>query len=157
MTLISQRENKSRNPSILFFTDGVPNYSPARGEVEAMKKLKRQKKFTHPIHTMGFGMYDRLNSYMLLEIAALSGGFFGHIKDASNVGTIFVNAIANIMTTSCMDVKLTLKFNDSSCIPGIQKVIMGQFPHKLQGDTLTADLGSIRFGQSLDFLIKFHD
>ena len=44
VTLISQRENKSRNPSILFFTDGVPNYSPARGEVEAMKKLKRQLK-----------------------------------------------------------------------------------------------------------------
>lgn len=39
--LISERENKNRNPSILFFTDGIPNYSPARGEVEAMKKLKR--------------------------------------------------------------------------------------------------------------------
>lgn len=90
-----------------------------------MKKLKRQKKFTHPIHTMGFGMYERLNSYMLLEIANITGGFFGHIKDASNIGTIFVNAIANIMTTSCNDVKLTLNFNDGNCVAGIQKVIMG--------------------------------
>ena len=119
MTLISQRDNKSRNASILFFTDGIPNYSPARGEVEAMKKLKRQKKFTHPIHTMGFGMYDRLNSYDLNEIATNSGGFFGHIKDASNVGTIFVNAIANILTTSCIDVKMTLKFNDGNCVTGL--------------------------------------
>jgi len=53
----------------LFFTDGVPNYSPARGEIEAVKKLKRQKKFTHPIHTMGFGMYERLDSWPLLNIA----------------------------------------------------------------------------------------
>jgi uncharacterized protein YegL len=157
VTLIAQRDNKSRNPSILFFTDGVPNYSPARGEIEAMKKLKRQKKFTHPIHTMGFGMYDRLNSYMLLEIASNSGGFYGHIKDASNVGTIFVNAIANMMTTSCVDVKMQLKFNDGNCVTGMQEVVMGTFPHKMQGDTLTADLGSIRFGQNLDFLIKFKD
>lgn len=84
-----------------------------------MKKLKRQKKFTHPIHTMGFGMYDRLNSYDLNEIATNSGGFFGHIKDASNVGTIFVNAIANILTTSCIDVKMTLKFNDGNCVTGL--------------------------------------
>lgn len=55
--IIKEREDKRRNPSILFFTDGIPNYSPARGEIEAVKKLKRQTKFTHPIHTMGFGMY----------------------------------------------------------------------------------------------------
>jgi len=39
--MIEARENKNRNACVLFFTDGVPNYSPARGEVEAMNKLKR--------------------------------------------------------------------------------------------------------------------
>ena len=106
---------------------------------------------------MGFGMYERLNSYDLLEIAKNTGGFFGHIKDASNVGTIFVNAIANMMTTSCTDVNLALKFNDESCVAGIEEVMAGLLPNKMSGTTLNVELGSIRFGQSMDFLIKFKD
>lgn len=76
-------------------------------------------------------MYERLNSYDLLEIAKLSGGFFGHIKDASNVGTIFVNAIANMMTTSCLDVKVVLQFNDPNSAAGIEEVMLGVIPSKM--------------------------
>lgn len=61
---------------------------------------------------MGFGMYGRLDSYTLLEIAQSTGGMFGHIKDAANVGTIFVNGIGNIMTTAMNDAKIAIKFND---------------------------------------------
>jgi|TARA_B110000285_G_scaffold230702_1_gene297810 Mg-chelatase subunit ChlD len=33
------REDKSRNPAIMLFTDGVPNRSPKEGEVAALKNL----------------------------------------------------------------------------------------------------------------------
>jgi len=108
--LIDARENKNRNASILFFTDGVPDYSPARGEIEAMNKLKRQKKITYPLHAMGFGMYSRLDSWKIGEVAFNYGGMFSHIQDPTKIGTVFVNAISNIMTTSACDVKLSLKF-----------------------------------------------
>lgn len=39
--LVQSRADKSRNASILFFTDGVPNFSPTDGEVAALKKLKQ--------------------------------------------------------------------------------------------------------------------
>jgi len=39
INMVHEREDKQRNPAILFFTDGVPNVSPARGEVEALKKI----------------------------------------------------------------------------------------------------------------------
>jgi len=106
VNLIHDRNDKTRDASVMFFTDGIPNYSPARGEIEAVKKLKRQKKFAHPIHTMGFGMYTRLDGYVLLEIAQNTHGMFSHIKDASNVGTVFVNGISNIMTTALNDLKM---------------------------------------------------
>ena len=102
-------------------------------------------------------MYERLNSYDLLEIAKNTGGFFGHIKDASNVGTIFVNAIANMMTTSCMDVNLSVKFNDQDSISAVEETFAGVQPCKMQGGALNLELGAIRFGQNADFLIKLKD
>jgi uncharacterized protein with von Willebrand factor type A (vWA) domain len=40
MKLVQNRSDKSRNASILFFTDGVPNFSPKNGEVAALRELK---------------------------------------------------------------------------------------------------------------------
>lgn len=98
MKLVQSRPDKSRNASILFFTDGVANFSPEIGEVAALKELKKSMNFVHPIHTMGFGQYKRLNSQMLHDIAYHFDGMFGYIPDPTNIGTIFVNGISNIMT-----------------------------------------------------------
>jgi len=90
----------------MLFTDGVPNISPPRGEVDALKRIINKKKLTCPIHTFGFG-YD-LNSHLLYEIAKLSNGMMGFIPDASMIGTILINAISNILTTAAVDVKFNL-------------------------------------------------
>jgi Mg-chelatase subunit ChlD len=42
INMVHERDDKSRNPAILFFTDGVPNVSPARGEIEALKKNSKK-------------------------------------------------------------------------------------------------------------------
>jgi len=39
--LVQNRPDKSRNASILFFTDGVPNFSPKNGEIAALRELKQ--------------------------------------------------------------------------------------------------------------------
>jgi len=39
--LIEKRTDKSRNPAIMLFTDGMPNVSPPRGEIEALKIIKK--------------------------------------------------------------------------------------------------------------------
>jgi len=39
--LVGARGKTSSNASVLFFTDGVPEISPPRGECEALRKLKR--------------------------------------------------------------------------------------------------------------------
>jgi Mg-chelatase subunit ChlD len=108
INMVHERDDKSRNPAILFFTDGVPNVSPARGEIEALKKIQRKLKFNCPIHTYGFGMYNRLNSSMLLDIAVIFGGMNGYISDPTSIGTTFVNGISNILTTAAVNVKLDL-------------------------------------------------
>ena len=104
--MIDSRDDKKRNAAVILFTDGVPNISPPRGEQDSIKKILRQKKLSCPIHTFGFGY--NLNSELLYDIAKLSNGMNGFIPDASFVGTIFVNAISNILTTAAIDVKFNL-------------------------------------------------
>jgi len=115
VNMVSDRDDKTRNASILFFTDGVPNISPPRGEHESMKKIKRQKKATCPIHTYGFGQYMRLNSELLYSISIIFGAMHGYIPDPTNIGTTFVNSIANILTTAALDVTVDVGQVAQSC------------------------------------------
>mmetsp|Transcript_22456 Transcript_22456/g.10797 ORF Transcript_22456/g.10797 Transcript_22456/m.10797 type:complete len:80 (+) Transcript_22456:649-888(+) len=69
----------------------------------------------------------------------------GYIPDPTNIGTIFVNAISNIMTTAVIDVKLHINSKTK-----IKKFIVGDYPY--ENDTI--DIGSVRFGQSIDILIQ---
>lgn len=162
MKLVQKRNDKSRNAAVLFFTDGVPNFSPENGEIAALRTLKQQLNFLHPIHTMGFGMYNRLNSELLHDIAYMFDGMFGYIPDPTNIGTIFVNGISNIMTNAYNQVKMNLKLN-GDLISKVKKLHLGLYQHKLstdQGDqaygTLNVNFGSLRYGQDLEILIEFN-
>jgi hypothetical protein len=48
------------------------------------------------INTFGFGY--SMDSLLLNEIALEGGGFYAYIPDSGMVGTVFVNAIANVMS-----------------------------------------------------------
>lgn len=54
ISVLDNREDKTRNGAIMVLTDGQPNIRPARGEVETLKKLRRKKNFTSPIYTFFF-------------------------------------------------------------------------------------------------------
>jgi hypothetical protein len=61
---------------------------------------------------MGFGQYDKINSELIFDIAKVFNGMNGYIPDPTCIGTVFVNAVANILTTQALDAKLSLKFKD---------------------------------------------
>jgi len=145
--MVEDRDDKSRNASILFFTDGVPNISPPRGEHESMKKIKRQKKATCPIHTYGFGQYTRLNSELLFSISVIFGAMHGYIPDPTNIGTTFVNSIANILTTAALDVNIDIGEIAKSCMT---EAFIGDFIPT--GSSV--NIGQVRFGQPIDIVFK---
>jgi len=91
---------------------------------------------------------------MLREISEIYGGMFTYIPDPTNLGTAFVNGIANIMTTSAYDVRLKVSFPEGL---KIEKLIAGDFPgtiEKKEKRSAEINLGSIRFGQDMDVLVK---
>jgi len=97
-----------RDPHILFFTDGQAGKTPPEGEVEALRKIKVKKNYNFPVHTYGFGQYNRLNSKMLYDISVLFGGMNGYIPDPTNIGTTFCNAVSNILTTAALCVEISI-------------------------------------------------
>jgi len=152
--LIENRRDKSRSPSILFFTDGVPNISPSSGELNFFQKMMRQKKLSFPIHTFGFGAWAGINSSLLYDMAKIFNGMYGYIPNATFVGTTFVNAITNILTTAAINVKVHVKRGSSY---GEGQLHVGDFNYEVdrEEDVVVINLGSVRYGQSIDFLMKY--
>lgn len=75
------------------------------------------------------------------------------IPDATMVGTIFVNAISNILTTAAIDVNFQIKYKENL----IEEVFVGDLNFKKSDNDLTVNIGSIRYGQTLDFLVKLNE
>ncbi|NQW57590.1 MAG: VWA domain-containing protein, partial [Polynucleobacter sp.] len=55
INILHNRTDKSRNSAIMLLTDGVPNVSPSRGEIDTLKRKKNTLNFNTPIYTFGFG------------------------------------------------------------------------------------------------------
>ena len=51
-------------------------------------------------------MYDDVNTDQLLEIAKEFNGMNGYIPDCTNIGTTFVNSIANMLSTAAYNIKV---------------------------------------------------
>ena len=72
------------------------------------------------------------------------------IPDAGLVGTIFVNAISNILTTAAIDVKFELKNTGAAAV---EDLLVGDWNIESSANGSTVHVGSVRYGQELDFLI----
>lgn len=110
-----------------------------------MKKLKETNNYKFPINTFGFGQYTRLNSKLLNDIATLYDGMFGYIPDPTNLGTIFVNGISNILTTGFHDVTLSLNFPKGTKIESLQT---GAIKYEISPDKcfVKIHIGGVRYG-----------
>tara|TARA_B110000285_G_C14821245_1_gene466613 strand:- start:141 stop:341 length:201 start_codon:yes stop_codon:yes gene_type:complete len=66
MIVMKNKEKNGHNGQILFFTDGMDYYRSTQSCLEELKKFKNELKFTCPINTYGFGMYDDINTDQLV-------------------------------------------------------------------------------------------
>ena len=104
MLLKGQRAVGSHT-ALFLLTDGCPNIEPPRGHVPTLMKLKDTSNFSCSINAFGFG-YD-LDSKLLEELSITGNcGSYAFIPDGSFVGTIFVNAIATVLSTMATNVQV---------------------------------------------------
>jgi hypothetical protein len=112
----------------LLLTDGFPNVNPPRGILQTLAMMEMKNPWT--LHTFGFGY--QLDSALLAGIASWGKGLFGFIPDCSMVGTVFINFLANMLSTATMNA--TIKYGSA-----------------------TIQTGPIQFGQPLDFIVPTQD
>ena len=112
----------------LLLTDGFPNVNPPRGILPTLTTMEMKNPWT--LHTFGFGY--QLDSALLAGISRWGKGLFGFIPDCSMVGTVFINFLANMLSTAAMN-------------------------STIQYGTETIQTGPIQFGQPLDFIVPTQD
>ena len=151
LRLLRDQDTMPTNSNIMLLTDGVPNVSPPRGELTSLRNfLDANPRLAETrIATFGFGY--SLKSQLLTEIAQIGRSLFSFIPDASFVGTVFVNAVANMLaaaSTSSAVLKLEVA-------PGMQIIgcSTGQNVHKTSWG-LQIDLPSILYGQTLEVMVE---
>ena len=153
LNVLDERDDKSRNSAVLLFTDGSPNVSPARGEVETLKRLRQKTNFTAPLYTFGFGY--SLQRDLLYDMAKYANGANGHIPDGGMIATVFCNFTATILSTVVLNLQLHVKSNK----PGEDcpmDLLMGDYPSNKNLETgyTVFDLGTVQYEQSRNIVLN---
>jgi uncharacterized protein YegL len=104
--------NGQTNDAIFLLTDGQPNVHPPRSYSETLKNYLDTYKLNFTINTFGFGY--SLDCKILKDLAIIGNGHYGFIPDGNFVGTIFINAMANLLTVIARDLELYLTFPDGN-------------------------------------------
>tara|TARA_Y100000591_G_scaffold189799_1_gene164139 strand:- start:11981 stop:14332 length:2352 start_codon:yes stop_codon:yes gene_type:complete len=147
ISILNDREDKSRNGAIMCLTDGMPNIKPARGEVETLKRLRKSLNFTSPIYTFGFGY--ALERGLLYDMAKHGGGCNGHIPDGSMIATVFCHSIATILSTVAVNLQLHITYSEDVNFVDMSPV-MGDFVYNIDDSNphhVVVDLGTVQLDQ----------
>jgi len=131
LEIVKNPEHNNKNIFILLFTDGVPNNNPPRGIKATLERELKKNSLNATINTFGFG-YE-LDSTLLRDISDMGLGSYSFIPDATMVGTVFVNFIANTL--------LTYATNQTINVTG----------EKFNWE---ANIGSLQYGQDKDVIIE---
>lgn len=156
--LLSDSPMEGRLKHVLLLTDGIPNHNPPRGIAPMLKRLKDKSGGSLPCTVSTFGFGYELDSELLNEISDVGCGSYAFIPDAGFVGTVFVNAVTNLLVTMGTNAKLFLEPANGACLSS-GAVVPGGFISKKAGQGLEIELASLQFGQSKDVIIRvaLHD
>jgi Mg-chelatase subunit ChlD len=154
--ILDEREDKSRNSAILMLTDGSPNISPARGEVETLKRLRKNKNFTTPIYTFGFGY--NLKPELLYDMAKYANGGNGHIPDGNMIATVFCNFIGTILTTVVLNLQLHIVPKENNSVY-FDNLLMGDYANIFDSikEEFIYDIGIVQYQQERNIILNFQE
>jgi len=139
-----------RMSAILLLTDGLPNVEPPRGTLPMLKRYKETNNLPcASIGTFGFGY--SLDSALLEGIAKEGNGMYAFIPDASFVGTAFVNAVSNLLTTVGKNVQITIEPKEGV---SIEPEEIGFPVTRTPTGGLIIQSGTIHYGQNRSCLVR---
>jgi len=143
------RDGAERTKSLLLLTDGQPNVAPPRGHTQELRDyLDAHPDLSAGVNTFGFGY--SLDSELLLDLATIGGGSYSFIPDALIVGTVFVNSVANALTTRASTATLHLTPKNGAEFRG---EVLGEYPVTETSWGRVVKVGPLQYGQSRDVVV----
>jgi uncharacterized protein YegL len=115
---IHRKSAAGRHVSILFLTDGEPSDNPTT----IMQELEHQMRNITNTTLSTFIFGNNANSHLLKSMSETGQGMYSFIPDASMIGTVFSNFIANVKDTVIPCAKITVD-TFSGCHIGIPRTV----------------------------------
>jgi hypothetical protein len=151
LDLIQSTKETKTGSAIFVFTDGVPNCVPPEGHQMAYQNYMAKNDVQTSLSCFGFGY--NMDSPLLQEMSAIGGGVYSFIPDVGMVGTVFVHAVANLlscMSSQCVvEVELADGSIDEEFLP-----VLDTAKVKRTRTTLQFDLGIVNYGQARDIVVR---
>ena len=97
-----------------------------------------------------------MRSALLHDIAVVGGGIYAFIPDAGFVGTAFVNALGNVLSTRGTQLRMSMQFPDNMST-SVKVRVLGQQVVEESPTRILVDLGSLKFGQKKDVVFRCTD
>lgn len=151
--ILGKRSDTTRNTAVMLLTDGIPNVSPARGEIETLKRKKKTPDYDAPLYTFGFGY--NLQKGLLYEMAKYGNGLTGHIPDGGMIATVFSNFLANIQSTVATNIKLYIETCNEAIINNIEPIMGEYIVEKIGNNKYLIYINSLQIQQCRHIIINF--
>lgn len=152
--LLKAAQEPGRLQHMMLFTDGLPNINPPRGILPMLKRMKDKEGGKLPCTVSTFGFGYELDSELLSELAIIGSGSYAFIPDAGFVGTVFVNAMSNLLVTMAKDTTLKLKPLNGARFSSTADVLGGYPTTQGEDGAIVLGLGSLQFGQTKDVVAE---
>jgi Mg-chelatase subunit ChlD len=151
--ILGKRSDTTRNSAVMLLTDGIPNVSPARGEIETLKRKKKTSGYESPLYTFGFGY--NLQKGLLYEMAKYGNGLTGHIPDGGMIATVFSNFLGNIQSTVATNIKLYIETYNDAVINHIEPIMGEYIVENISDKKYLIYINSLQIEQSRHIIINF--
>lgn len=151
--ILGKRSDTTRNSAVMLLTDGIPNISPARGEIETLKRKKKTAGYESPLYTFGFGY--NLQKGLLYEMAKYGNGLTGHIPDGGMIATVFSNFLGNIQSTVATNIKLYIESCNDAIINHIEPIMGEYIVENIGNNKYLIYINSLQIEQCRHIIINF--
>ena len=151
--ILMNRSDITRNSAIMLLTDGSPNISPSRGEVETLKRKKKIPGYEPPLYTFGFGY--NLQKSLLYEMAKYGNGLTGYIPDGGMIATVFSNFLGNIQSTVATNIKIYIESCNDSIINRVQPIMGEYITEVIDDNKYLIYINSLQIQQTRNIIINF--
>jgi Mg-chelatase subunit ChlD len=143
----------TRNCSVFVLTDGRPTTNPPRGYEKTLERHLEQFQGPAPFTVSTFGFGYQLDADILDQLAKTGNGTFSFIPDGGLVGTVFVNAAANLLATFAQSARIKVQL-PPNLTPAPETLVTTGVTYEAERDTIVLELGGVHFGQPRRQLLR---